>query len=429
MKASQTPAAAESEPFFAGHKTYVLFICFLVYTFNYIDRQILIILAEPIKNEFGLSDSQLGFLTGTAFALFYATLGIPIAHLADRLNRVNIIAISLSIWSAMTALCAITNNFAQLAAARVGVGIGEAGGSPPASSLLSSYFSVKQRSTAMGIYALGPTVGLLLGFIVGGWVNELFGWRVALLVVGIPGLLLALVLKLTVREPKRETIAGSDSQQNVPLFKETLKTLFAITSFRWVNAGATITGFSVYGFMVWTPIYLIRQFELSTGEVGTAIGLVAGIAGSIGIFGGGFLADALSKRNIRWQMRIPAITTLIFFPLILVFLNASSAKMAIILLIPAYTVALAYTGPTWAALQSVSPPHMRAMAAAIMLFLVNLIGLGMGPQLIGIVSDILSETIGSGALRYAIGFSGTLTLLASLCYFQASRFLPGDIQD
>ncbi|MGD9661854.1 MAG: spinster family MFS transporter [Porticoccaceae bacterium] len=429
MKALQKTEPEQAEPFFGGHKSYVLFICFLVYTFNYVDRQILIILAEPIKNEFGLSDSHLGFLTGTAFALFYATLGIPIAHLADRLNRVNIIAISLAIWSAMTALCAFTTNFAQLAAARIGVGIGEAGGSPPSSSLLSSYFPVKQRSTAMGIYALGPTVGLLLGFIVGGWVNEFYGWRVAMLVVGLPGLLLAIVLKLTVREPQRENITTPASNQNVTSFKETVKTLFAIRSFRWVNAGATITGFSVYGFMVWTPIHLIRQFGLSTGEVGTAIGLVAGIAGSIGIFGGGFLADALSKRNIRWQMRIPAITTLIFFPLILVFLNASSPTMAIILLIPAYTVALAYTGPTWAALQSVSPPHMRAMAAAIMLFLVNLIGLGFGPQLIGIMSDVLGKTMGSGALTYAIGLSGTLTLLASLCYFLASRSLPEDIQE
>ena len=400
---------------------------FLVYTSNYVDRQILIILAEPIKAEFGLKDWQLGFLTGTAFALFYATLGIPIARLADRWHRVNIIAISLTIWSIMTALCAVTTNFIQLAAARIGVGIGEAGGSPPAVSLISNYFHRKQRSTAMGIYSLGPTVGILIGFVVGGWVNELYGWRVALLVVGIPGVILAVLVKLIVKEPDREIPPSLDGANSIPPLGRSLAILFSIETFRWVNLAATAAAFTIYGFMVWVPIYLIRHFGLTTGEVGTAIGLIAGFAGSAGVFLGGYMADFFSKYDNRWQMRLPALTTLIFLPLMLFVLNAATAKVAIFLLVPTYMLALAYTGPTWAILQTVSPLNMRALAAAILLFLVNFIGLGMGPQSIGILSDILQSGAGTSGLRFAIGVAGVGSLVASFCFYLASKSMKEDI--
>lgn len=413
--------------FLSGHKTSVLFMLFLVYTSNYVDRQILIILAEPIKAEFGLKDWQLGFLTGTAFALFYATLGIPIARLADRWHRVNIIAISLTIWSIMTALCAVTTNFIQLAAARIGVGIGEAGGSPPAVSLISNYFHRKQRSTAMGIYSLGPTVGILIGFVVGGWVNELYGWRVALLVVGIPGVILAVLVKLIVKEPDREIPPSLDGANSIPPLGRSLAILFSIETFRWVSLAATAAAFTIYGFMVWVPIYLIRHFGLTTGEVGTAIGLIAGFAGSAGVFLGGYMADFFSKYDNRWQMRLPALTTLIFLPLMLFVLNAATAKVAIFLLVPTYMLALAYTGPTWAILQTVSPLNMRALAAAILLFLVNFIGLGMGPQSIGILSDILQSGAGTSGLRFAIGVAGVGSLVASFCFYLASKSMKEDI--
>ena len=422
--------SSDTAPFLSGHKTSVLFLLFLVYTSNYTDRQILIILAEPIKAEFGLKDWQLGFLTGTAFALFYATLGIPIARLADRWHRVNIIAIALTIWSAMTALCGVTINFVQLAAARVGVGIGEAGGSPPAVSLLASYFHRGQRSTAMGIYALGPTVGILIGFVVGGWVNEIYGWRVALLVVGLPGIILAVLVKLIIKEPVRVNSAGVNGESTIPPLGRTIRILFSIKTFRWVNLGCTAAGFSIYGFMIWVPIYLIRQFGLSTGEVGTAIGLIAGFAGSAGVFLGGYLADFFSKYDNRWQMRLPALTTLIFFPLVLLVLNAASAKAAILFLVPTYMLALAYTGPTWSILQTVSPLNMRAMAAAIMLFLVNFIGLGMGAQSVGILSDILQSESGggTGGLRIAIGIAVIGSLIASFFFYMASNSLQEDFE-
>ena len=416
------------EQYSARRRLSVLFLLFLVYTFSFIDRQILVILAEPIKAEFDLKDWELGFLTGTAFALFYATLGLPIARLADRWHRVNIIVIALTLWSAMTALCAAANNFLQLAAARVGVGIGEAGGSPPAVSLISSYFGREHLSTAMGIYALGPTVGLLLGFIVGGWVNELYGWRAALLTVGIPGIFLAAVVKIAIKEPPRNTEEISENDE-FPAISESLLKLFAIKTFRWVNLGVTAGALAVYGFATWMPVYLIREFGFSTGELGTKLGMTAGIAGSIGVFFGGYMADRLSRYDVRWQMRLPAITTFITAPLILTVLNSNSADMAMLMMIPTYIVLFAHTGPTWAILQSVSPSYMRAMAAAIALFFINLIGLGLGPQIVGILSDSFHAVDGTGGLKIGIATVSTGSLVASVCYLLASKTMSADSEN
>lgn len=422
MTHPSAPAEPGTAGLMSGHKGRAVLLLALVYTFNYVDRQILVILQQPIKAEFGLKDWQLGFLTGTAFALFYATLGIPIARLADRWHRVNIIAISLALWSAMTALCAATQNFAQLAAARIGVGIGEAGGSPPAVSLLASYFPQGQRGTAMSIYALGPTIGILLGFVVGGWINDLYGWRAALVVAAVPGLLLALLIKLLLREPERSSDAGGNDVE-LP-FWATVRRLFAIRTFRLLNIGAVATALTLYGVMGFTPVYLMREFGLQTGEVGTAIGLIAGIAGSAGIFVAGSLADRLSRRDPRWLLWIPAVTTLLFLPFVLAALHAPTARLALLFMIPTYAVALAYTGPTWAALQTVAPPRMRAMAAAILLLLVNLVGMGVGPPLIGAISDLQGG--GADGLRLAIACVAISTGIASPLYYLASRSLRND---
>lgn len=420
---ARTPEEGAAASLFSGHKGPVLLLLSLVYTFNYVDRQILIILAEPIKAEFGLKDWQIGFLTGTAFALFYATLGIPIARLADRWHRVNIVAIALAVWSTMTALCALTMNFVQLAAARIGVGIGEAGGTPPAVSLLSDYFNEHQRATAMGIYQLGSTVGILIGFVAGGWINQLYGWRVAMFVVALPGILLAIAVKTMVREHARTVAVGAGA---ILPFGATIRTLLAIRTFRWVNLAAVAAGFTVYGVMVWTPVYLIREFGLTTGEVGTAVGLIAGVAGSAGVFLGGYLADAFAKQDRRWLVWLPAATTLLFVPCVLLVVNAPSARAALVLMVPTYILALAYTGPTWAALQTVSPPNMRAIAAAILLLLVNLIGLGLGPQMIGVISDLMNGNSGTTGLRHGIEFAATFSVLASLCFHLSSRSLQID---
>ena len=352
---------------------------------------------------------------------------MPIARLADRWHRVNIIAISLTLWSAMTSLCAATTSFVQLALARVGVGVGEAGGSPPALSLISSYFDRGHRATAMGVYSLGPTVGILLGFVVGGWVNEQYGWRAAMLVAGFPGLALAVLVKLTIAEPR--TVAGAAEQFSdaLPPFWATVRTLFRIPAFTLLNVATVAAGISLYGFMVWVPVYLIREFALSTREVGTVVGLCAGFAGSFGVFCGGWLTDRLSRRDHRWQLRVPGLTTLVFCPLVLLVINAGSAHAAFLLMVPTYMCALAYTGPSWAVLQSIVPPNMRATAAAILLFLVNLIGLALGPQLVGLLSDVLQgHAPGVGGLRLAITIVATGSLIATLFFFIASNALKAE---
>lgn len=422
---TRRPSPAPS-PTATGHRWYVLAVLFAVYTVSYLDRQILVILAEPIKREFHLKDWQLGFLTGTAFALFYATLGIPIARLADRWHRVNILAASLAIWSAMTSLCAFSASFLQLAAVRIGVGIGEAGGSPPSVSLLSSYFERHERATAMAIYSLGTTVGILCGFVIGGWVGQVYGWRAAFLVAGLPGVALSLALKLTVTEPRSRIPGGFVSHANAPGVLETVRVLASSRAGRLLNGAAVAASITFNGFMAWLPVYMIREFSLTTREVGTKIGVIAGLAGSVGVFLSGVIADALAKRDARWHMRVPAVSTLLFPATIWLVLNASTATTAFALLVPAYLLALAYTGPTWAVLQTIAPANMRAMAAAILLFLINFVGLGLGPQLIGILSDVFEATLGSNGLRIAMTIVSFASLIGSLCYYLGSSSLAAD---
>jgi MFS family permease len=327
----------------------------------------------------------------------------------------------------MTSLCAATTSFTQLALARVGVGVGEAGGSPPALSLISSYFNRGHRATAMGVYSLGPTVGILLGFVVGGWVNAQYGWRAAMLAAGLPGLLLAVLVKLTIPEPRSVPGGGEQLTDALPPFWTTVRTLFRIPAFALLNAATVAAGISLYGFMVWVPVYLIREFALTTREVGTVVGLCAGFAGSLGVFSGGWLADRLSRRNYRWQLRVPGLTTLVFCPLVLLVINAGSKQTAFLLLVPTYMFALAYTGASWAVLQSIVPANMRAVAAAILLFLVNLIGLALGPQLVGLLSDIFQRTAaGAGGLRIAITIVCAGSLFATLFFYLGSRSLEAE---
>ena len=270
----------------------VLVMLTLVYTFNFIDRQILVILQEPIKADLGLSDAQLGLLSGFSFALVYVTAGIPIAWLADRGNRRNIVAVSLGFWSFMTALSGLAQNYGQLLAARIGVGIGEAGGSPPSHSMVSDYFPAKQRGTALSFYSTGIYIGILIGFAAGGWIAETFGWRIAFFLVGVPGIFYALLLVWIVKEPKR----GQWDPGGVPAkstFKATLASLKERPTFWWISVGCAFTAFISYGNGNFMPSFLMRSHGMTLGEVGVALGLISGISGAVGTFMGGFLADKL----------------------------------------------------------------------------------------------------------------------------------------
>ena len=270
---------------------YALGILVVVYTFNFIDRQILSILLEPVKTDLGLSDTQMGLLTGFAFAMFYATLGIPIARFADRTNRRNLIAAALAIWSGFTALSGLAQNFWHMLAARIGVGVGEAGCSPPAHSMIADYYPAEQRATALGIYSLGIPFGIMFGLFAGGWINEFFGWRAAFFVVGVPGLLLAILVRYSLAEPPRGMAEGRTDSGEQPSIGETLAYLWQKKSFRHMSFAAALTAFVGYGFVTWAPAFLIRSFGMGTGEIGTWFGLILGVAGGIGIAGGGYLAD------------------------------------------------------------------------------------------------------------------------------------------
>ena len=408
-------------------RNYALGVLVVVYTFNFIDRQILSILLEPIKQDLGLSDTALGMLTGFAFALFYATLGIPIARLADRGNRRNIIAWSLTIWSAMTALSGIAQNFWHLLIARIGVGVGEAGCSPPAHSMIADYFPAENRATALGIYSLGIPVGILFGFIAGGWLNEFFGWRVAFFVVGVPGILLALLVRWSLREPDRGMAEGRQANADQPGIMETFTYLYQKPSFRHMAIGGGLTAFVGYGIVTWVPSFLIRSYGMDTGEVGTYLGLILGIPGGIGIALGGYLADRYGAKDTRWYLWVVTVALLVAVPITVGVYLSSSATASLLFLILPVLLGNFYQATTFSQAQGLVPLRMRAVAAAVLLFILNIIGLGAGPQMVGVVSDLLAPTYGDESLRYALLALSFVNIWAAYHYYLAGKTLKQDL--
>jgi len=427
---AQTKVSNSDMLFTRGYTHYVLGVLVTVYVFNFIDRQILAILAPSIKAELLLSDTQIGALSGVAFGIFYATLGIPIARLADRYSRVNVIAISLSIWSLMTALSGLAANFWQLLVARIGVGIGEAGGSPPSHSLLADYFVPSKRATALGIYALGIPIGILFGNLAGGWIDEFFGWRYAFFVVGIPGILLAILLRVTVKEPPRgHTETTKQTLDQVP-FSVVVKTMWQKKSFRHMSLGAATQAFVGYGAIAWMPMFLVRSHDMSSGEVGTALGLIIGICGGVGTFLGGYMADRLGTRNVKWYMLIPALGFLISVPFGFVVFYTHNLVIALACYcLPAFLVNL-YTGPTFGMTQGLAPLAMRAAAAALLLFIINIIGLVFGPTTVGLLSDWFQsawQLNNTESLRFALMACNMIYIISFINYYFASRHLENDL--
>lgn len=399
----------------------------VVYVFNFMDRQILSILLQPIKEDLHLSDTQLGLLSGIAFALFYVTLGIPIARLADRYHRVNIISISVFLWSLMTALSGLATNFTQLLLARIGVGVGEAGCTPPAHSLLSDYFAREERSSALGVYSLGLPVGGFLGILGGGWIAQWYGWQVAFFVAGLPGLLLALLVKLTVREPPRGQADGTPSNLETPPVKEVLKSLWARRTFRHITLATSLLAFTGFATASWIPPFLIRSHGMSLGEVGTWLSLLTVVGGVIGTVGGGFLGDRLGRRDSRWYVRLPAIVLLVGLPFSIAGLLVDNKFLALALwLVPTVSYS-AYVGPVMALIQGMSGLRIRAMSVAVFLFCTNLIGMGGGPLVIGYVSDLSSQVFGEESLRYALMIGVIAVAWSAAHYLLAARSVAADL--
>ena len=407
---------------------YALGLLTFVYIVNFVDRQILAILLQSIKEDLGLSDVQLGLLSGTAFGIFYATLGVPIARLADHYSRKGVIAISLAIWSAMTALCGSAVGFVSLLAFRVGVGVGEAGGSPPAHSMISDYFPPERRATALGIFSLGVPIGILLGFLAGGWLAESLGWRRAFVLVGAPGVLLALVVAFTLREPPRGHSEGLQSQGQPPSARDVIAFLWRARSFRHLSLGSALYAFVGYSVVNWSPAFFMRSHAMGTGEVGTWLAGIIGIGGGIGVYMGGALGDRWAQTDARGRVFLPAIAMLVGVPFsFVVYLSDHTTTAMLALTIPAMT-GLMYQAPAFAVTQSLATPRMRATAAAILLFVINIVGLALGPAATGLLSDALAPQYGDDSLRYAMLCVSLVLIWSSLHFWLASRTLREDLE-
>lgn len=410
------------------YRRYALFLLFLVFTSSHVDRQILAILLEPIKHELSLSDTQLGFLSGIAFAIFYATLGIPMAMWADRSNRRNIITLALATWSGMTVLCGMAANFWQLALARIGVGVGEAGSSPPSHSIIADMYSPTERATAMGTFSLGINCGLLIGFLVGGWINQWYGWRAAFWVVGAPGLALAVLVRYSLREPPRGYAEGLQAAAHeAPSLKAVVTYMWSTPALRHIVAGATLASFVGYGVVLWLPSFLVRSHGLQSGTIGVLLAIGFGVFGAVGTFMGGQLADRLGKRDIRWSVWVVGVAILLAMPFSLSFYLAKDTSTALTIGIVPALLGGAYLGPSFALNQGLVPVQMRSVASAIILFVANIIGLGLGPQTVGILSDLFSAQVGSESLRYALLTLACVNLWTAFHYFRAGRTLQADL--
>ena len=411
-----------------GARNYAMVILAIVYMFNFVDRQILAILLPQIRDEFGTSDAYLGFLSGTAFALFYVTLGIPIAQYADRCNRRNLIAAAVALWSTMTALSGLAVNIWQLTAARIGVGIGEAGCSPPAHSMIADYFPPKQRSTAMGFYTLGISAGIMTAYLAGGWVAQNVGWRAAFFVVGIPGLLLAAIVRFTLTEPRRGASESREASGRRSDVKEVVLFLAARRSFIHMAIAAglsSLVGYSVISFM---PSFMGRSFGMGIAELGLWLGLILGIAGGAGFFFGGYLADHLGRESHRKALNFIAITVLGSAVLLATMFLAETPTMALLLFIlPAATMNV-YLAPVLSQAQSLVALRMRATTSALVLLVINVIGLAMGPLLTGILSDALEPQFGEESMRYSLLIVSSVILpWAVWHYYRAGKWIDADL--
>ena len=399
------------------YRHYVLGLLTIVYAFNFIDRQLLVILQESIKNDLMLSDTQLGLLTGFAFALFYVLAGIPIASWADRSNRRNIISLAVGIWSSMTAISGLSVNYIQLLLARIGVGVGEAGGTPPAHSMISDIYPPEKRGTAMALYSVGINIGIMFGFFLGGILNEYFGWRIAFIVVGLPGILMALLFRFSVVEPTRGWSEKKKvSRVAIPL-RSVLRHLMARKSFRHLCMACGLTAFVAYGTISWQAPFYIRLHGLGTAELGLWLATSIGLFGAIGTFMGGYWCDKLGVKDKRWYLWIPAIAILISFPCQLYILTTASTYTALIVNLLIGLLMTCYIGPSVAILHDMVDQRMRAMASAILYLVLNIIGLGCGPTIIGVLSDTLGGAYGNESLRYAMLF-----VIPAGCIWSATHF-------
>jgi MFS family permease len=409
-----------------GYRQFVLAVLLAGYVLNSLDRSILTLLLEPIRLEFGVSDTELGLLSGLAFALFYSALAIPVAALADRWSRRNVLILSVMLWTTMTALCGLAGSFVALVLARILVAVGEAGGNPPSHSLIADYFPSNRRATALGIYALGAPLGWMLCGLVSGWGIEHLGWRGTMMLAGAPGLLLVPLL-FAVAEPQRRQAAGAAVRDSIPL-RKVLSYLYSQSSFRHLCLACALHSVALYAASSFNPSYLSRTHGWDAGQIGLLVTLT-GVTGLAGTFLGGIVSDALGTRHAepRWQLWIPGIATLLVIPVQAVAYLGSGAAMVSALLLSSL-LSLVFFGPSHATAQALAGPGMRAVTAAVLLFAKALIGMGLGPLLVGIASDLLAPAAGAQSLRYGLLLAPLFNLWAGTHYFIGARHLRADLR-
>ncbi len=416
------------------YRWYVLSVLLIAYVFNFIDRSILAILTEPIKVSFGVSDTAMGVLGGPAFALFYTALGIPIARLADIGVRRNVLAYSVAIWSFMTAVCGLATNYWQLLAARIGVAVGEAGGSPPSHSMISDLFPQNQRATALAIYALGIPGGSMIGAFAGGWINQAFSWQTAFMVVGLPGVLLAVYIRFFIAEPRRGMSDGvlARPAAAAPAAPVSIGSVFvhlwSKRSFRYLALAAACQAFVGYGIGAWSNAFFVRVHHVQTGELGTWA-LWLGIPALLSTFMGGWLGDRMSGRDVRWYAWLPGIATVIALPFnLFVYMWHDHVTALLVSIIPGLLGSL-WLAPTFSLTQGLATLRMRAVAASVVLFILNILGLGLGPVITGGLSDVLNATtqLGIESLRWSLVIVSFIALLAAMFNVLCARHLKSDL--
>jgi MFS transporter, Spinster family, sphingosine-1-phosphate transporter len=414
-----------------GSVRVTLWILLVVYIFNFVDRQIVNILAEPIARDLDLSDTQIGLMTGLAFALFYTALGLPIARYADRAttHRPRLIAVALATWSLMTALCGMAQNFWQLLLARIGVGVGEAGCTPPAHSLISDLVPAERRSSALAFYSLGIPIGSLLGMMIGGVLADWLGWREAFLFVGLPGVAMAALVWFALKEPRyagamRANAAAAPPE--VPLL-QAVGSVMGSRAFVLLLVAGSAAAFLAYGKVTWTTIFFQRTHAMTPGEVGFWFGIINGVAGAAGTFLGGWLADRYGATNRRHVLTAPAIGMAIAVPIALLAYQAPTWPIALMLLIVPTLCNSLYYGPVYSAAQGLVPIRSRAIAAATLLFFQNLIGLGLGPLFFGMLSDWLQPGFWADSVRYVLYGAACLGLIPAFFFWRASLRLNEEL--
>ena len=417
------------DPKSPAYRAYVMFILVVVYTFNFIDRQIVGILAVPIKADLGLTDTQLGLMGGLAFALFYTGLGIPVAMLADRWNRTWIMTAALTVWSGMTAACGLATNFWQLFLARLGVGVGEAGGVAPAYSLISDYFPSHQRARALSVYSFGIPIGSALGILFGGYIASKIDWRFAFFAVGIAGILVAPIFKLTVAEPARGQYDVKGPDAPPPSLRQIIELLSHKPSFWIISLGAAASSMMGYGLFFWLPSFFVRSFGLELLEASVVFGSILLIGGIAGTWAGGYMADRFGAGKRGNYVIIPAIAFLATIPLYILAILSPNLTMTFFALLIPTGLGLAWLGPVLSAIQHVVPPTMRATASAIFLFINNLIGIGAGTVALGIISDNLEARFGDDSLRYAILAGTGFYLVAAILFLASAKRLANDWEE